>query len=151
MENKSSNIINYGHNSAGTDSSAELNRLAGELNLTISRKMDGVMNNVSVQIKRAINDAISDQVLPQIQNALRVGSRPLTEKGWNVSDERPERNAEDNPNQKIRSSSRSEPFRSRLCDEDADNAHDMEEPVEMGPGAVGASTNTVQLVLVFDC
>ena len=60
--------------------------------------MDGVMNSVSVQIKRALNDAICNQVLPQSQNALRAGSRPLTQKGWNVSDERPERNAEDNPN-----------------------------------------------------
>ena len=31
--------------------------------------MNEVMNNVSVQIQRAIDDAISNQVLPQIQNA----------------------------------------------------------------------------------
>ena len=32
-ENRSSNSANYGHNSAGTDSCAEFNRLSGELNL----------------------------------------------------------------------------------------------------------------------
>ena len=69
--------------------------------------MDEVMNSVSVQIQRANNDAISNQVLPQIQNALKVGSGSLTQKGWNVSAERPERIAEDNSSQKIRSSSRS--------------------------------------------
>ena len=39
-ENISSDSANYGHNSAGTDSSAEFNRLSGELNLRISREMD---------------------------------------------------------------------------------------------------------------
>ena len=35
--------------------------------------MDEVMNIVSLQIQRAINDAISSQVLPQIQNAIMAG------------------------------------------------------------------------------
>ena len=86
--------------------------------------MDEAMNSVSLQIRRAFNDAISNQVLPHIQNALRAGSGQMTQKGWNVSAEKPERNYEDNPSQKTRSSSRSEPFRSRVCDEDADNAYD---------------------------
>ena len=86
-ENRPSNSANYGHNSAGTDSTAEFNRLSGELNLRISR--DEVMNSVSVQIQRVINDAISNQVLPQIQNALRAGSGPVTQKEWGVSAERP--------------------------------------------------------------
>ena len=42
--------------------------------------MDEIMNNVSAQIQRVINDAISSQVLPQIQNALKVGSGPLFRK-----------------------------------------------------------------------
>ena len=46
MENRSSNSAEYGHISAGTDSSAEFNRLSGELNLRISREMDEMMNNV---------------------------------------------------------------------------------------------------------
>ena len=35
-ENRSSNSAEYGHNSAGTDSSAEFNRLSDEPNLNIS-------------------------------------------------------------------------------------------------------------------
>ena len=124
-ENRSSKSAEYGNNSAGTDSSAEFNRLSGELNLRISREMDEMMNSVSVQIHRANNDAISNQVLPQIQNALKAGSESSTQRGWNIPTGRPERHPEDHPSQKVRSSSRSEPDRNRLCDEDTDNAHDM--------------------------
>ena len=42
------------------------------------------MNSVSVQIQRAITDAISSQVLPQIQNALMTGPGHTTQRGWNV-------------------------------------------------------------------
>ena len=69
-ENRSSNSAEYCHNSAGTDSSAEFNRLSGELGLRITREMDEAMNSVSVQIQTTINDAISNQVLPQIQKPL---------------------------------------------------------------------------------
>ena len=62
--NRSSNSANHGHSAAGTDSSDEFNRILGELNLRISREMDEVMNSGSVQIQRANNDAISNQVLP---------------------------------------------------------------------------------------
>ena len=52
--------------------------------------MDEVMNSVSVQIQGAINDAISNQVLPQIQNAITASSGHVTRKGWNVTVEKPE-------------------------------------------------------------
>ena len=71
-ENRSNNSAESGHYSAGTDSSAEFNRLSGELNLRISREMDEMMNNVSAHIQRAINDSISSEVLPQIQNVLKT-------------------------------------------------------------------------------
>ena len=80
--NRSSNSAEYGNNSAGTDSSAELNRLSGELNLKISREMDEMMNNDSAQFQRTKIDAIGNQVLPQIQNALEAGLGSLTQKGW---------------------------------------------------------------------
>ena len=46
------------------------------------------MNCVRVQHQRAINDAISNQVLPQIQNNLIASLGQMTQKGWNVSAER---------------------------------------------------------------
>ena len=52
------------------------------------------MNSVSVQIQRAMNDAISNQVLPQILNVVLVASGHVTRKGCNVSAERPEHNPE---------------------------------------------------------
>ena len=48
------------------------------------------MNSVSIQIQRAISNAISTQVLPQIRNAIMAGSGPGTRKGWDVPSERPE-------------------------------------------------------------
>ena len=60
----------YGQNSVDASSQAEINRLSSELNSIISREMDEVMNSVSVQLQRAIDDAISYQFLPQIQNAI---------------------------------------------------------------------------------
>ena len=83
------------------------------------------MNSVSVQIQRFIIDAISSQVLPQIQNALKTGSGSLTQNGWNIPTGRQERHTEDHPSQKVRSSSRSEPVRTHPCDEVTFNAHDM--------------------------
>ena len=47
----------------------------------------------------------------------------MTQKGWNVLAGGPECNSEDNASQKIRSSSRTEPFRNRLNDENADSTH----------------------------
>ena len=81
-------------NSATGNSSAEINRLFSELNSRISREMDEMMNSVNVQIQRAISDAISTQVLPQIQNVIMAGSGHGTRKGWDVPSERPELNSE---------------------------------------------------------
>ena len=84
----------YDQNSVTANTSAEINRLSSELNYRISREMDEMMKSVSVQIQRAINDAISTQVLPQIQNAIMAGSGHGTRKGWDAPSERPELNSE---------------------------------------------------------
>ena len=55
-----------GQNSAEVSSQAEINKLSSELNSRISSEKDEMMNSVSIQIQRAINDVISNQVLPQI-------------------------------------------------------------------------------------
>ena len=84
----------YDRNSITANSSAEINRFSNELNSRISREMDEMMNSVSVQIQRAISDAISTQVLPQIQNVMMAGSGHGTRKAWDVPSERPELNSE---------------------------------------------------------
>ena len=97
-ENRSSNSRNdgpdpnaeIGQNSVRGSSNAEINRLSSELNSRISREVDEMMNSVSVQIQRAISEAISNQVLPQIQNALMADSGHMTKERWNVPSERPE-------------------------------------------------------------
>ena len=81
-------------NSVTGNSSAEINRLSNELNSRISREMDEMVNSVSVQIQRAISDAISTQVLPQIQNVIMSGPGHGTRKDWDVPSERREPNSE---------------------------------------------------------
>ena len=98
----------YGQNSVGTNSHAEINRLSSEFHSRISREMDEMVNSVSVQIQRAINDALSNQGLPQIQNAIMAGSGHTTRKGWNVLAEEPEANSEVLRNVGTRDTTRSE-------------------------------------------
>ena len=85
----------FGQNSAEANSLAEINRLSSELNSRISREMDEMMSNVDTLIQRAINEAISSQILPQIQNVIMAGSDRETRRGWEVPVERPEVNAEE--------------------------------------------------------
>ena len=70
--------------------------------------MDEMMNSVSVRTQRAINDAISNQVLPPIQNVIMAGSGQVTRKGWNVPAERPEPDPEVKRNLNARNNSRNE-------------------------------------------
>ena len=116
----------YDQNSDTASSSAEINRLSSELNSRISREMDEMMNSVSVQIQRAINDAISTQVLPPIQNAIMAGSGHGTGKGWDVPSERPELNSEVQRNLNAKNNSRNEQDENQLNNDYPDlNVHDM--------------------------
>ena len=98
----------YGQNTTDVSSQAEINRLSSEHNSRISREMDEMMNSVSVQIQRAINDAVSNQVLPQIQNAIMAGSGRVTRKGWDVPAERPVINPEEQRNLNVGNNLRNE-------------------------------------------
>ena len=91
----------YCRNSASANSSAKINRLSSELNSRLSREVEEMMNSVSVQIEMDVNDAISNQVLPQIQNVIMAGSGHMTKKGWNVPAERPKTNTEVLRNEKF--------------------------------------------------
>ena len=84
----------YGRNSTGGNSSAEINRLSSELNSRLSRELDEMMSSVKTQIQRAISDAISGQMFPQIQSVLNAGSSQSTFNRWNVPSERPGINSE---------------------------------------------------------
>ena len=87
--------------------------------------MDELMKSVSIQIQRAINDAISNQTLPQIQNAFKAGSGLATQKGWNVPAEKPEFDTEDRRDDRIRCNSESELIHNRLNDDSTGQAYDM--------------------------
>ena len=87
--------------------------------------MMSVEDTVSVQIQRAINDAINSQVLRQIQNALMTESGHVTQKGWNVPAERREINTEVLRNEKARNNSKKELVQKPPNDEPTENAYDM--------------------------
>ena len=87
-------------------------------------EMDEIVNSVSVQIQRAIYDAISSQVSYQIQNANMAGSGHVTQKGRNVPAERPETNTEVFRGEKARNNSKSELVQNCLNDGITENAYD---------------------------
>ena len=112
-------------NSVTANSSAAINRLSSELNSRISREMDEMMNSVSVQIQRAISDAISTQVLPQIQNVIMAGSGQRTRKGWDVPSEGPELISEVQRNLNAKNNLRNEQDENQLNNDYPDlNVHD---------------------------
>ena len=124
--NHSRTNTEYDQNSVTANSSAEINRLSSELISRISREMDEMMNSVRVQIQRAISDAISTQVLPQIQNVIMAGSGHGTRKGWDVPSQRPELNSEVQRNLNTKNNSRYEQYENQLNDDYPElNAHDM--------------------------
>ena len=61
------------------------------------------MGSVNTQIQRAISNAISNQILPQIQTALNAGSGQIR---WNVPSERPEINSEETYGEKAKKKTR---------------------------------------------
>ena len=142
-----------GHNSIRECSSVEINRLSSELNSRISREMDEMMNSVSVQIQRAINEAISSQILPQIQNAVMAGSGQLTKERWNVPAERPEGYSEVLQNLEPRNNSKGKQANDRLKDgftNTNSRAYDMvtgenESPIEVPEFLTGRIPSTSHL------
>ena len=84
-----------------------------------------MMCSVNSQIQRAISDAISNQILPQIQSALSAGSGHSTQNRWNVPSERPEVNSEGLQNINPKDGSASKPNCNRQNDGVVDpNAYD---------------------------
>ena len=113
-------------NSVTGNSSAEKNRLSSELISRISPEMDEMMKSVSVQLQRAISDAISTQVLPQIQNVIMGGSGHGTRKGWDIPSERPELIPEVQRNLNAKNNLRNEQDENQLNNDYPElNVHDM--------------------------
>ena len=98
----------YGRNSADASSQAEINKLSCELNSRIFREMDEMMNSVSSQIQRAINEATNNQVLPKMQNVMMAGSGREARRGWEDPMERPEMSTEARRNLNAKAHLRSE-------------------------------------------
>ena len=113
-----------GQNLASANSNAEINSLSSELNSRLSREMDEMAGSVNTQIQKAISDAISNQILPQIQNALRAVSGLMTQNRWNVPAERQKINHEDYRSETTKINFRSEPTRDCLLENHQEQAYD---------------------------
>ena len=108
-----------------TDSSSEFNKVSGELNQRITQVMgDDFMSTVSYETERAINEAISDQILPQIQATLRAGQGQLPERRWEVPVRGQGFRSEEALNHRFRSNSRDEFPRFPNRNEDLESTHD---------------------------
>ena len=61
------------------------------------------MSTVSSHIQRAINEAKSDQILPQIQATLKSGQGHMPERRWEDPARRPEYRSEEALDRRLRS------------------------------------------------
>ena len=87
-KNENRGFAGNDRSSGAINSSSELHRLSGESNGRLTQKMNGLMTSVSVQIQRAIHEAINEQVLPQTQASLRSVNGQPPQRGWNLPGER---------------------------------------------------------------
>ena len=122
--------------SCAASSSCELKRLSGEVNQRITQEVDGLMSSDSMQFQRAINEAIKEQVLPQIRASFMSLNEQQPQKGWNFPAERPERKSENASNRNIRCSSRDELPQSLNDSDDEDETHDMVTGVNEAPNPI---------------
>ena len=61
-ENEIRGFTGNGRKNTQVDSGSEFIRLSGELNQRITQGMNALMSSVSLQIQRALNEAINEQV-----------------------------------------------------------------------------------------
>ena len=103
-----------------------------------------MMNSVSSQIQRAINDAINNQVLPRIQNVIMAGSGQETRRGWETSIERPEIYSKIQQNPKAKTNFSSEHSENhRKGDRTQSNVHDMVTGDNESPNPVSSFSQDV--------
>ena len=109
-----------------TDSNSEFNRPSGELIQQFTQEMGDFMSTVSSQIQRAINEAISDQILPKIHSTLRSGQGRMSERRWEVPDRGQGCRSEEALDRRFRSNSgdRDEFPRFPNRNEDLESTHD---------------------------
>ena len=96
-----------------------------EISQRLSQEMNGLMDTFNIQIQRAINEAINEQVLPQIQAFFRTLNEQTTQREGNVLRERSKRKSEIAFSHNIRCSSGDEPLFDSNFDEDQEEANYM--------------------------
>ena len=89
--------------------------------------MGDFISTVTSEIQRAINEAISDQILPQIHATLRSGQGQMPERRWEVPVRGQGYRFEDALNHRLRSNSSDEFPRVLNRNEDLESTHNRAE------------------------
>ena len=100
-----------------------LNYLTGEMNTMIAREVGNLMETVNSQMQRAINSAIVEQVLPQIQASLRTVSEAGAQRGKVPAKEKPELGTEGALHSNNKRSSKNDLFNNAEYDSEQDEDH----------------------------
>ena len=90
----------------------------------MTREMSDFMPTVSSQIQRAINETISDQILPQIQATLKSGQGHVPERTWDDPARRLECRSEEALDRRFRNDSRDECYRFPNKNDNLESTHD---------------------------
>ena len=107
-----------------SDSNSEFNRLSCEAESKFCQEMGELLSSVSSQIQRAINEAINNQILPQIQATLRSDQGQMPERRWEIPAGRQGFSSEEAIDSRFRSSSRDECNRNFNGNENLNNTCD---------------------------
>ena len=83
------------------------------------------MCTVSSQIQRAINEAISDRIMPQIRATLKSGQGHVPERRWENPARRPEYRSKVALDRRFRSDSRDEYYRFANRNQDLESPYGM--------------------------
>ena len=117
-------FVEIGQRTSEISSNIKLSHLSFETNnRRITQEMNGLLDNVNVQIQRAISEAINEQVLPQLQASLRFLNGQSGIQKLNMPFERLERNPENTFNCNVRCTSTDELPQCSNFDDDRDQAH----------------------------
>ena len=114
-----------GQSSWEIDSGSEFNRLSGEINQRITKEMSDFISSGNFQIQRAIKEAISGQILPQIRASLKSGQGRLPKRRWEYSARTPKNRSEEALDRIFRSDPRDDCHRLQNGKDDLESTHDM--------------------------
>ena len=122
-ENEIKGLAGNGHSTSEIGSNNNFNRLTGEIYQRLTQEMNGLMDSFNLEIQRAMNVAINEQVFSSIQASFRALNEQTTEREGNARRERSERISKNAFRHNIRFSNRDERLFDPNFSEDHEDSH----------------------------